>query len=134
MIFLYIVCGLIVLMGLIALANWWRDERDKKLGIVTRLSMPLVPLSMTPQHPSIDPYLVQLREHLLTPPLPQGPGEMAERVYTHLNQWVNNRLTNDAAHTVDLEGDLLVGPRFVNASTNDPAPAGYLEDLMREET
>src|ERR1039458_3604131 len=99
MIFFGIIFGLVILgiVGII-IHNWWRDERDKKLGNVTRPSIPLASSSSTPFHPSIDPYLAELREYLLRPPLPQGPGEMAERVYAHLNQWVNTHLTEDALH------------------------------------
>jgi hypothetical protein len=148
MIFIWVLIGIVVLMGLVALVNWWRDEQERwrpingflsnsspspypATGSVTHALSPTTPL-----HPSIDPYLVQLREYLLTPPLPQSPGEMAERVYTHLNQWVNTRLTADASNTVDLEGELLIEPtqRFVNMSRNDPVPPpGYLENLMKEE-
>jgi hypothetical protein len=147
MILLYIVCGFIVLIGSWSLWQWWRDEQEKA-GKVTRLSMPLVAFGppipaitspATPLHPTIDPYLSELRAYLLTPPLPQGPGEMAERVYAHLTQWVNTHLNEDANHTVDVsfEGELLVAPetesRFINMSTNEPVPTGYLEELMREE-
>lgn len=142
MIFLYIVCGLIVCVSIVTVVNWWRDERDKLGKFITGPSLPLISGSTGPTgpmralHPSIDPYLAELREHLLTPPLPQGPGEMAERVYTHLNQWVNAQITREALHTVYLEGDLLVEPthQFVDMSRNEAAPPpGYLEDLMKEE-
>lgn len=133
--FLYIVCGLMVFMVLVVIANWWLDELDKKNGFVSSRAVPTVP-SSAPLHPSIDPYLSELREYLLRPPLPHGPGEMAERVYTHLNQWVNIHLTDDALHTVDLESELLIepSPRFVDMSRNEALPPpGYLENLMKEE-
>lgn len=133
--FVWILCGLIVSIGLVALVNWWRDEQEKlkKPWTTSDNVIPVIAPRSASLHPSIDPYLSELRAYLLRPPLPQGPGEMAERVYTHLNQWVNNRLTEDASHTVDLEGELLVEPtqRFVNMSRNDPVPPpGYLESLM----
>jgi hypothetical protein len=130
-IFSWILILLAIFLALFAAANWWTDERDKKSGIVTRPSMPLVS-SATPLHPSIDPYLAELREYLLQDPLPQGPGEMAERVYQHLTQWVNIHLTEDALHNVDLEGELLVEPTsgYVDISRNDPVlPSGQVENI-----
>jgi hypothetical protein len=141
MIFLWILGGLTALVWLVVLVNWWRDEQEKagkrlRSRPAPSVTLPALSVRATPLHPSIDPYLAELRAFLLTPPLPQGPGEMAERVYTHLNQWVNTHLTEDALHTVDLEGDLLVEPtsRFIDMSRNEAAPPpGYLEDLMSEE-
>jgi hypothetical protein len=140
MIFIWILVGIAALVALLILINWWRDEQYKKGVVTTLLSPPFImPGSSSPpmaRHPSIDPYLAELREYLLTPPLPQGPGEMAERVYTHLNQWVNIHLTEDALHNVDLESELLIEPtpRFVNMSRNEATPPpGYLEELMSEE-
>jgi hypothetical protein len=146
MILLYIVCVLIVLIGSWSLWQWWRDEQEKagksrrtNQGAPVRGVIPAISSPATPLHPTIDPYLSELRAYLLTPPLPQGPGEMAERVYAHLTQWVNTHLNEDANHTVDVsfEGELLVAPetesRFINMSTNEPVPTGYLEELMREE-
>ena len=146
MIFLGILCGLIVLMGLWALVNWWRDEQEKLGKRVVPSSVtpsskviPAITSRATPLHPSIDPYLSELRAYLLTPPLPQGPGEMAERVYTHLTGWVNTHVNTDTPYVNEsaFEDDLLVSPesepRFVNVSTNEPVPPGYLENLMREE-
>ena len=144
MIFIWILVGLAVCIGLVTLVNWWRDEQEKmgkprrtNQGAPVRGVIPATASRATPLHPSIDPYLSELREYLLRSPLPQGPGEMAERVYAHLTEWVNVHLTDDALHTtdVDLEGDLLVSPevepRFVNMSRNDPVPPpGYLEHIM----
>ena len=143
MTFLWILCGLIVCVVLVVIVNWWRDEQTK-MGKAVRLRgsadlvLPALAGKATPLHPSIDPYLAELREFLLTPPLPQGPGEMAERVYTHLNLWLNSHLATDAPYDTssDLENDLLIEPtsRFVDMSRNEAAPPpGYLEDLMREE-
>jgi hypothetical protein len=139
MIILFILIGLflVALVGIVVY-NWWRDEQEKagkRVWLRTGSASNTPAIASSPRqalHPSIDPYLAEL----LTPPLPQGPGEMAERVYTHLNEWVNTRLTEDALHTVDLEGELLIEPtsRFVDMSRNEAAPPpGYLEDLMKED-
>lgn len=143
MIFIWIVIGIAVLMGIVALVNWWRDEQEKfgkGLGPLpggsVKEAIPAISSRATPLHPSIDPYLAELRAYLLTPPLPAGPGEMAERVYAHLTEWVNTHLTEDASHNYDvLSDDLLVEPtsRFVDMSRNEAAPPpGYLENLMKE--
>lgn len=132
MIFLWILIAVFALLALVAVVNWWRDEQVKMDGVV----MPALASARTPLHPSIDPYLAELREYLLTPPLPQGPGEMAERVYSHLTLWLNTHLAQDAPYATDMADDLLVGPtsRFVDMSRNEAAPPpGYLEDLMRED-
>jgi len=132
-IFFTILFGLLVLgiVGII-IFNWWRDEQEKvgkriRSREAPSLILPALSGISTALHPSIDPYLNELRTFLLTPPLPQGPGEMAERVYTHLTQWVNEHLTYDAEHTIDVDDELLTGPvqRFVDASYNDPPE--YLE-------
>lgn len=119
MIFLWILIGIVVLMGLVALVNWWRDEREKQ-GIAREF----ITSPATPQHPSIDPYLVDLRAFLLTPPLPQGPGEMAERVYLHLTDWLNHNFISVDAAAQNFEDELLTGPvsRFQDISRNDPPP------------
>lgn len=137
MLFAWILCGLIILVGIIVVANWWRDERGEFGGMVKSASYAAPALSGNSRvlHPSIDPYLAELRAYLLMPPLPRGPGEMAERVYTHLNLWMSTHLTQDAPYDTDLEGDLLIEPtsHFVDVSRNDPvAPAAYLEDLAKE--
>lgn len=137
MILFFIILALfIVALVSAVIYNWWCDEQLKAgRREVSQLIRNLSPGDYRPLvgpaqalHPSIDPYLTELRAFLLTPPLPQGPGEMAERVYTHLNQWVNEHLTYDAEHTVDVDDELLTGPvqRFVNASYNDPPE--YLEN------
>jgi len=143
MMFLWILGGAVVAVVLVAVENWWRDERDRAgkrtewaLSNTPSVSIPAVASRATPLHPSIDPYLAELRAYLLTPPLPQGPGEMAERVYAHLNLWLNTHLTQDAPYDTGLEDDLLVEPtrRFVDMSRNEAAPPpGYLEELMRED-
>src|ERR1035438_4931282 len=122
--FFVILLGLVVLSILVIIIHsWWRDEQGKlekswyaNAEANRRASISAAPSPATPLHPSIDPYLTELRAHLLTPPLPQGPGEMAERVYAHLMQWLNDATTNDAAHNVDLESELLVEPtsRYVD--------------------
>ena len=142
MITVWVLVTAVVLMGLVALVNWWRDEQEKAGKRVTLPApgssskvIPAVTSRATPLHPSIDPYLSELREYLLRPPLPQGPGEMAERVYSHLTEWVNVHLNQDTPYedNSELEGDLLIEPtpRFVNMSRNDPVPPpGYLEHIM----
>jgi hypothetical protein len=143
MTFLWIVVGVVVAMGLVALVNWWRDEQEKAGKRATpvatpspsSLVIPAIAPNSTVLHPSIDPYLSELRAYLLEPPLPSGPGEMAQRVYTHLNEWLTTHLTADAPYDTssDLEDQLLVEPtqRFVNMSRNDPVPPpGYLTHIM----
>ena len=137
--FLWILIGIASLMILFTIVSWWRDEQQTMgrrdvppppmqnlLGAVPALS------AATVRHPSIDPYVSELREYLLQPPLPQGPGEMAERVYQHLTQWVNEHLTEDALHTANLYGledELLVDStqRFVDISRNEPATMEGIE-------
>jgi len=119
MIFLWILGVPIVLVWLVVLINWWRDEQAKAGKRIrsrgsSDLVLPALSGTATPLHPSIDPYLAELREYLLTPPLPQGPGEMAERVYQHLTQWVNTHLTEDANNTVGLEDGLIIGPYAIS--------------------
>lgn len=138
MMFLWILVCLVVFIGIMVIANWWRDERDEFGGMIkpASYSPPALPSTSRALHPSIDPYLAELREYLLQSPLPQGPGEMAERVYAHLNFWLNTHLTQDAPYDTSLEDDLLIEPtqRFVNMSRNDAAPPpGYLENLMKED-
>ena len=138
MMFLWVLIGVAALLVLVSVVNWWRDEQGKleKTWTASGSVIPEISSRATPRHPSIDPYLAELRAYLLTPPLPQGPGEMAERVYAHLTLWLNSHLTQDAPYDTDLAGDLLIEPthRFVDMSRNEAAPPpGYLEDLMREE-
>lgn len=141
MIFLWILVGIFGLVTSMALLNWWRDEQEKLgkrkpppmsdlLGRVPA-SIPTVASPATPLHPSIDPYLAELRTYLLQPPLPAGPGEMAERVYEHLTGWVNTHLSENAANTYDAD-ELLVEPqeRFINASRNDQVSTSYFKDLL----
>jgi hypothetical protein len=141
MIFIWILCGLIVCIGAWALLQWWRDEQEK-LGKVVRHParervIPSVASFATPLHPSIDPYLAELRDYLLQEPLPQGPGEMANRVYTHLNQWITIHANDGYSHEDEFEFHEVPGeeqkpePRFINMSRNDPVPPpGYLEHIM----
>jgi len=142
MMFLWVLIGVAALLALVAVVNWWRDEQIKMGNWIPPMSSvvgeihPVGWTGATPRHPSIDPYLAELRVYLLTPPLPQGPGEMAERVYAHLTLWLNTHLTQDAPYDTDLAGDLLIEPthRFVDMSRNEAAPPpGYLEELMRED-
>lgn len=135
--FTWILCGVIALVGIMAVANWWRDEREG-FGAMTEsasYAAPALSGNSRALHPSIDPYLAELRSYLLMPPLPRGPGEMAERVYTHLNLWMSTHLTQDSPYDTDLEGDLLIEPtsHFVDMSRNDPPPPGYLENPMKED-
>ena len=134
MTFLWILGGVALLLFVVSLVNWWRDEQEKAGRVITRLAMPLISTSTdTPLHPSIDPYLAELREYLLQDPLPQGPGEMAERVWTHLNEWLNAHLTADTPYTVtdELADELLIEPsRYVDISRNDPVlPSGQVQNI-----
>jgi hypothetical protein len=105
MTFLWILCGLVALLSLFALWNWWQDEQER-LGKVTRRHaprslgnvIPTVTSPATPLHPSVDPYLAELRAYLLQEPLPQGPGDMANRVYAHLNEWLNIHANDDVVY------------------------------------
>ena len=137
--FLWILIGIASLMALVTVVSWWRDEQqtmEKRdvppppmqnlLGAMPALS------TATMRHPSIDPYLAELREYLLEPPLPAGPGEMAERVYQHLTQWVNEHPTDGAFYTAELHGlddELLVdsAQRFFDTSRNMPATMEGIE-------
>jgi hypothetical protein len=145
MIFVVTFVAAVTLVSAIILINWWRDEQqklgkrvavvtpsDRPIGTLGTLTVSTGPTSPTP-HPSIDPYLAELRQYLLTPPLPAGPGEMANRVYEHLTRWVNEHLNEDAFNTTDtydLEQDLLVDSpqRFIDISRQESVSS---EDLTK---
>jgi hypothetical protein len=57
--------------------------------------IPSVVSRATPLHPSIDPYLAELRASLFEAPLPRSPGEMANRVYAHLTDWLNRNAMSE---------------------------------------
>ena len=105
MIFLWIFLAVVSLLGGFALWQWWRDEQEK-LGKFVRepvqapsgKALPTVVSPTNVLHPSIDPYLAELRAYLLTDPLPRGPGDMANRVYAHLNEWLNNHAINGSTY------------------------------------
>jgi len=142
MIFLWVIIAVVLLLAFVALWNWWRDEQER-LGKLTRRYMPrdignVIPsvTSSTPLHPSIDPYLAELRAELLRDPLPNGPGEMASRAYAHLNQWLTVH-ANDSSYGTgydfvsDASQEIEDEPQYINMSRNNPVPPpGYLEHIM----
>lgn len=142
MILFYTFFVVVLFIIMFSVWNWWRDEQER-LGKVSRRThvtpdraIPAVVSRNTPLHPTIDPYLAELRVYLLTEPLPQGPGDMANRVYTHLNQWITLH-ANDGTPYDDFEFHEVPGeeqepePGFINMSRNSPVPPpGYLENLI----